>query len=143
MNKENYVIAVMSIAQTSEFSPVQVQKLFFLLDENVSELVGGPHFNFIPYDYGPFDKDVYTVFEALEDKKLVAIASPDFNRPQMYRLTDSGHQVGKELFASLPKVAQDYIIELVNWIRSKSFTQIVSTIYNLYPEMKLNNVFGN
>ena len=143
MNKENYVLAVMSAAQTNELSPVRVQKLFFLLDEDASELVGGPHFNFFPYDYGPFDKDVYAVFEALEGKELVAIVPPNFNHPRMYRLTDKGLSTGKKLLESFPEETQDYIAELVEWIRSKSFTQIVSTIYKFYPEMKTNSVFGN
>ncbi len=143
MNKEDYVLAVMSTAQTNALSPVRVQKLFFLLDDKVSDLVGGPHFNFIPYDYGPFDKDVYTVFETLKEKNLAEIMPSDFNNPQMYRLTFSGYLAGKELLESLPEEVQDYIVKLVNWIRSHSFTEIVSTIYNLYPEMKTKSVFGN
>ena len=36
-----------------------VQKLLFLLDREAAEIVGGPHFRFVPYNYGPFDKGVY------------------------------------------------------------------------------------
>lgn len=143
MDREKYVLAVMSAAGTNEFSPVKVQKLFFLMDEDAHELVEGPHFEFEPYDYGPFDKEVYTVLEDLENKKLVAISSPNFNQPRMYRLTDEGVLLGRNSFTTFSEDTQNYINELVEWIKSRSFTQIVSAIYKHYPRMKTNSVFGN
>jgi hypothetical protein len=44
---------------------VQVQKLFFLLDENIAADLGGRQFSFEPYDYGPFDRAVYSELELL------------------------------------------------------------------------------
>jgi hypothetical protein len=43
----------------------KVQKLLFLIDREIPRLVGGPHFNFQSYDFGPFDRDVYDTLEAL------------------------------------------------------------------------------
>ena len=113
------------------------------MDENAHGLVEGPHFEFEPYDYGPFDKEVYTVLEDLENKKLVAISPPNFNQPRMYRLTDKGLLLGRDSFTTFSKDTQNYISELVEWIKSRSFTQIVAAIYKYYPKMKTNSVFGN
>ncbi len=54
-------------------SPVQVQEFLLLPDDNIPDAVEGPHFQFEPYDYGPFDKEMYRVLECPEDKNLVSI----------------------------------------------------------------------
>ena len=53
-NEENLVLAALAAGgENATFSPVQVQKLLFVLDREASPHIDGPHFNFIPYDYGP------------------------------------------------------------------------------------------
>ena len=60
MNREQYVLASMSMAKNQALSPVQAQKFFFLLEKNASCVVADePYFDFKPYDYGPFDRSVY------------------------------------------------------------------------------------
>ena len=142
MTKEDYVRAGMSAAKMNSLTPVRVQKLFFLLDVRIPEKIGGPYFEFAPYDYGPFDKNVYSVFESLENKNLAEIRKPDFNNPQLYQLTPSGQKNGDKMFGSFPKDTQESIVEFVEWIRKHSFTQIVSTIYKHYPDMSTKSVFG-
>ena len=41
MDRANYVLASMSPANMDDFSPVQVQKLFFLLDRNNADHTEG------------------------------------------------------------------------------------------------------
>ena len=72
----------------AELSPVQAQKLFFLIDQNASHLCGGPHFHFTPYDYGPFDSSVYSELDALSLKGDVEIVRSA--RYRTYRLTPKG-----------------------------------------------------
>ena len=142
VNKEDYVLAVMSATKMNPLTPVRVQKLFFLLDDTIPEKVGGPYFEFVPYDFGPFDKTVYHVFKSLAIKNMAEIKKPDFNTPQMYQLTALGQEIGSETFESFPDDVQDYIVRLVEWILENSFTQIVSAMYKYYPDMKTGNVFG-
>ena len=142
MTKEDYVLAVMSAAKMNSLTPVRVQKLFFLLDVRNPEKIGGPYFEFAPYDYGPFDKNVYNVFESLENQNLAEIRKPDFNTPQLYQLTPSGQKKGDEMFKTFSNDTQEYILKFVEWILKHSFTQIVSTIYKHYPDMGTKSVFG-
>ena len=141
MERRDFVLAAMSPAGNRPFSPVQVQKLFFLLDRNVSEQTGGPHFAFQPYDYGPFDKEVYLELERLEDDGLVEILEPHWLGSRTYRLTDEGQGNGDEAFRGLSRGVQRYIREVVAFVRSQSFVQLVSAIYQAYPEMRANSVF--
>ena len=142
MNKRSkFMLAAMSPAGTGPFSPVQVQKLFFLLDRNVSKQTKGPHFNFVPYDYGPFDKKVYRELEVLKNEGLVEILMPSGQNSRVYHLTNKGLEVGEEAFGKFPKDVQRYIGEIVNFVLSLSFAELVSAIYQAYPEMRVNSVF--
>ena len=58
MTRKEVVLAALAPAKHAPHSPVQVQKLIFLIDRNIPREVGGPHFDFQPYNYGPFDKAV-------------------------------------------------------------------------------------
>jgi uncharacterized protein len=81
LNQREVVLAGLAAAgQNTTFTPVQVQKLFFLIDREASHLVNGPHFKFSPYDYGPFDSDVYSTLDGLEREGLVIVL------PGRYRL---------------------------------------------------------
>lgn len=139
MNKEEVILAAMSPAKGAPFSPVQIQKLLFLIDRNIAEYVGGPHFNFQPYSYGPFDKEVYMTLEILADKGEVFIDTD--GRYRKYRLTVTGQQRGEQIFASLPPNIQEYLTELSGFVRGLTFTQLVAAIYKEYPEMRRNSVF--
>ena len=135
------MLAAMSPAGTGPFSPVQVQKLFFLLDSNVAKQIGGPHFKFEPYDYGPFDKEVYQELETLMEQELVEILKPYGHGSRIYKLTDEGLETGAKTLKKLPKDVQEYIQAVVDFVRSLSFAQLVSAIYDAYPKMKVNSVF--
>ena len=80
-------------------TPAQVQKLFFLIDRNIHNLLGGPCFDFMPYNYGPFDQTVYRVLEQLAVDDLVELV-PDYNWTS-YRLTAGGQKIGEGLLESL------------------------------------------
>ena len=142
MTREDYVLAVMSVAEGGSLSPVRVQKLFFLLDDKIPGKVGGPYFEFAPYDYGPFDANVYHVLESLKSKDLADIKKPEFSTPSLYRLTVQGQKIGEEKFKSIPDDAQEYIVRLMEWIREKSFRQIVSSMYKYYPDMRTKSGAG-
>jgi uncharacterized protein len=141
MERSSLVLGVMSVAHGEEFSPVQVQKLFFLVDKNISKYVGGPHFSFEPYDYGPFDKAVYQVLDELQTKGFIESCEVTGHRWCNYRLTVTGQELGQAMFSELPENVKTYLMDLVKLVRSLSFAELVSAIYKVYPEMKVNSVF--
>ncbi len=118
---------------------MQIQKLFFLIDREAAHLLDGPHFNFRPYDYGPFDDAVYSGLEHLSRHDLVTIG--EAGRYRVYSLSPEGYRVGTEKLAELPENVRTYLVDLAGWLRRMSFTQLVSTIYRRYPDMKANSVF--
>jgi uncharacterized protein YwgA len=138
MNKREVMLAGLAPSLGARHSPVQIQKLFFLLDRNIADVVGGPFFNFQPYNYGPFDKVVYETLEELAAEGLVQIDNGDRRH---YQLTPSGVNEAKIIFDRLPTKAKTYIVQASEFVRKLTFGQLVSAIYEAYPEMKANSVF--
>ncbi|MBR0974096.1 hypothetical protein [Bradyrhizobium japonicum] len=125
--------------ENATYTPVQVQKLFFLLDREASAALGGPHFKFVPYDYGPFDQSVYAGLDDLARRDLALVQNT--GRYRVYGLTQAGQAEGRRALEALAPAARDYVANVARWVRQLSFQQLVASIYNKYPDMKANSVF--
>ena len=139
MTRNKAVLAAMAAGgPRASFDPVQMQKYFFLIDREIPRWVSGPHFRFQPYDYGPFDKEVYTVLDSLTQEDQIRIDST--GRYRRYSLTDSGLKRGKALLDTLPEPVVRYLIEINRWVRCLSFRQLLAAIYQRYPDMAVKSV---
>jgi hypothetical protein len=125
--------------ENATYTPVQVQKLFFLLDREAPGPLGGPFFKFVPYDYGPFDQAVYAGLDDLARRNMALVQST--GRYRVYGLTQSGQIEGLRLLSVLNPNARTYVENVARWVRQLSFQQLVAAIYNKYPDMKANSVF--
>lgn len=141
LDREQFVLAALSPSGSNPYSPVQVQKLLFLLNRNIGERIGGPYFDFQPYDYGPFDREVYSVLNQLTFKQLVEVESVPGRTWNMYRLTEQGEQIGNEQLQQLSEPLRNYVSAVSQYVRRQSFASLVSAIYKAYPEMRENSVF--
>jgi uncharacterized protein len=137
--RQDLVLAALAPGQGAVHSPVQLQKLLFLIDREVATLVGGPHFSFRPYNYGPFDKAVYKELEELSAAGLAESVSQ--GHWSGFRLTPAGQTQGDRSLQTLPQAARDYIVRASAFVRQHSFSTLVSAIYKAYPEMRENSVF--
>ena len=140
MDKSTLVLAALAPARGKFHTPVQLQKLLFLIDKNVGEAVEGPHFDFQPYDYGPFDKEVYTTVNELAKQELVQAAETGRGWKK-FALTANGQKSGDDALANLDGPVRAYVEELSEFVLSLSFPQLVSAIYKAYPDMRANSVF--
>jgi uncharacterized protein len=140
MNRRNLVLAALAAAgENATFAPVQIQKLFFLIDQEAAPLVGGPHFAFKPYDYGPFDRAVYDELDVLHTTGEVHIdASRSYRR---YSLTPEGFDAGRVALATMPEATHRFLNDTATWVRGLRFDQLVAAIYRRYPNMRENSIF--
>lgn len=120
------------------FSPIQIQKLLFIIDREIPEHVNGPHFNFKPFDYGPFDKKVYMVLEKLEGRNYIVIGRS--GRYPVYALTEYGMEAGTDVLMALPNPVLKFMVQVSSWVRNTSFRTLLRKIYLWYPDMVVNNV---
>jgi uncharacterized protein len=142
MTREQLILAAMATADRPNHMPVQLQKLFFLIDRRMPKAVDGPHFDFQPYHYGPFDRAVFDVLEKLAAKGLVEVERQSDRRWKKYRLTEQGQERGAKILKTLQEPTRTYLERLSRYVRSMSFPELVSAIYDAYPEMKVNSVFA-
>ena len=138
--RQVHVLAALAAGQTSsDLTPVQAQKLFFLLDREGQHLSGGQWFHSQPYDYGPFDIEIYDELEALSREGYVEV---DRNqRYRTYRLTPRGFQTGLERLRALTGSAAQWFGDVKDWVKSLRFNDLVAAIYRQYPDMRENSVF--
>lgn len=141
MDKKSIILAALASGDESYFSPAQIQKLLFLIDKKISKVVNGPHFDFRPYHYGPFDHNVYRVLEDLEKNNLIESVGEPERSWKRYRLTTNGQKEGEKILSAIDEKGRKFIIETTKTILSLSFSGLLATIYKAYPEMKENSVF--
>ena len=117
------------------FEPARLGILLFLVDREIPETVGGPHFEFRPYRYGPFAPEVANTLEALRRAGRVRLRqNPGY---RSWALTDAGLGAGGAVLGRLPVEIRGYVIELARWVRALRFSRLLEAIYYRYPEMRV------
>lgn len=139
--RQKIVLAALAADRGAAFAPVQVQKLFFLMDAKLADILGGKQFAFEPYDYGPFDRAVYVELECLAKRGLASIAEIQSGERRRYSLTNAGQSEGELQLKKLPEEITTYLATLSSWVRSLSFAQLVGSVYRAYPEMRAHSIF--
>lgn len=142
MTRQELLLAMLAAADGRPYSPVQIQKAMFLLEKHVPSLVdSGPSFSFAAYDYGPFDSAVYSEAENLKASGLAHIAPSDVGRWNTYSASDLGVEKGRKVLERIPTASREYLVNVSAWVRAQSFSSLVKSIYDFYPEMKVNSIF--
>jgi hypothetical protein len=142
MTRKDILLAMLAAAAGLPYTPAQLQKGMFLVTTNVPALVNeGPAFNFVPYDYGPFDRAVYDEASALQREELADIQPSGFGQWNVYAASTEGVEKGNEILARMSEPHRNYVVELSRWVRAQSFTSLVKSIYKAYPDMRANSIF--
>ena len=129
--------ALASAGRSARYNPVQVQKLLFLIDTEIPDYIGGPHFEFQPYHYGPFDPTVFAIANREADDGRVRV---DWRGPyRVYFLTRDGFKEGRDVLRRMPRPASRYVAKASEWVLSQTFRTLVSAIYRQYPDMAVNS----
>ena len=135
---------LLAIASAREvLQPVQLQKSLFLFAAKVPKdvLPADSRYQFKPYDYGPFSAEIYSDAETLEADGLVEIMKPPVTRYRQYSVTPQGALVAQQIRERENPSVVEYLSSLVAYTQSLGFNQLVASVYDEYPEMKVNSVF--
>lgn len=139
MTRDELVLTAMAPGGGHRYTPVQIQKLLFLIDRQIPEQVGGPHFHFEPYHYGPFDRSVYDELYKLAERGLATVDRSGTLRT--FTLTAEGVGRGTSILETLPVETRDFISRACLFVRTHGFSSLVSAIYKAFPDMRVNSVF--
>jgi hypothetical protein len=140
VNRSDAILAILASANGQSLTPVQLQKAAFLLERN-GVIDEAPGFRFVPYDYGPFDKAVYDEASALSMQGRACVSPSPWGRWKVYSATDVGIAAGREILERLPAHLSAYVVEVSDWVRKQTFSSLVKSIYEQYPEMRTNSIF--
>ena len=141
MKRENWTLIAICSAKNRGLSPVQLQKTLFLMGQELPQEVGYPYYNFVPYNYGPFDAQIYTDAESLAKQGLVAIESSSAKRWSKYLATSFGLKSAEQIKQEVSPCALQYLQTVIDWVQDLSFQQLVRAIYKKYPQYRANSVF--
>ena len=132
MNKEEFVFKTLSLLKNKDFSPVQIQKLFFLLEKRLDV----KYFDFKPYNYGPYSFELQNFLDAMSS--FGEIQLQNINGINHYKIAENNIQNTDGFFDDKKR---NFIIELGDFIKSLSFKELCISIYKEFPEMAENSVF--
>jgi uncharacterized protein YwgA len=143
LTPKDWTLMVIAAARGRAVEPVQLQKALFLLSRQLtpSQLRVRRFYDFAPYDYGPFSREVYDDAEQLEREGLIHVERPPQARFNLYAATEAGLERAAQLNAQLSAPVRVHLRSVVDWATSLTFTELVSAIYTAYPDMKENSVF--
>jgi hypothetical protein len=142
LRRRDWTLLTLAAGRGAALTPVQLQKVLFVLGREVPEAVGRDYYEFRPYNYGPFSSKVYDDLDALTRLGFVAVSGPFRGQSwATYAATLEGIAASEDARAGLPEATGRYIDSLVKWARSLSFQQLVSAIYRMYPEQRANSIF--
>jgi len=141
MERKDWALLAIAAARGDALTPVQLQKSLFLLGQEFPTVVGGGYYKFAPYNYGPFDRDVYVDAEVLATEGLVALQNSPGQTWVEYRATQEGLGKAEQLRRPLDANVAQYITDVVAWTRGLSFQSLVRAIYAKYPHFRENSVF--
>jgi uncharacterized protein len=140
MARQDWLLMALASREGAPMDPVQVQKAMFLLSRELADDVGSGFYRFRPYNYGPFDAEIYTDLQLLAIRGLISIASSS-RGARLFSATPAGMRQGNDLLEELGPAARSYLRRVVEWVCSLSFADLVRAIYARYPDFRRNSVF--
>jgi uncharacterized protein len=142
MARRDWLLLALADAGEQGHSPAQIQKTMFVFWKGTERVLSPQEFyNFVPHNYGPFDAAIYQDIEMLAMVGLSEIVRSPSPGGRIYRVTQLGLQHSEQLRLELPGDAVRYLAEAVTWVKSKSFVDLVRTIYQNWPEYRENSIF--
>jgi len=142
LSRENIALVVLSLANGQPFTPVQIQKALFLASDKVpNAFKSHSTYDFQPYDYGPFDWQVYADIEGLAKEDMAQINQQPGARWRTYSASEAGIALGQHYAERLTREQRSVLEKIVKLVRRLSFNELVSAIYKAYPSMRARSVF--
>ena len=91
-------------------------------------------YDFEPYDYGPFSRELYRDLDSLDrDGFIRRNEIPGSNR-QVFELTNKGSETVARLFETAPVSEREHLATIKTRVTSLNFTDLLTAVYGEYPE---------
>lgn len=122
----------------------RLQKMVFLVqqridsDPNVS--LESDDYEFVPYDYGPFSKELYDDLDSLVDMRMVEDQEEELDSGKVkydYEIQSAGEEFIETQLSSKSEAAQE-IMEIARDVKSEYndmlLSDLIDDVYSRFPE---------
>src|ERR1044072_290195 len=134
VNRRDWLLLALAHRSGKPLSPAQIQKSVFLMSEEAKGHMGTGFYKFVPYNYGPFCKDIYDDIDRLSFENFATTVSAD--RRRVFVATPEGVKHAKSIAKEADVDALDSLRNVIDWAASKSFPDLVRAIYAKYPKYR-------
>jgi DNA-binding PadR family transcriptional regulator len=141
-SRQEWLLLALAHRRGQPMTPAQIQKSMFLMRMEAGRYLGDRFYEFIPYNYGPFDADIYRDLDWLAAKGVVITDTSPGRNWRTYAVTPAGIDAAERAMASADRTAVSYLGRVVDWVTSVSFPVLIRAIYDKYPQFKANSVFA-
>lgn len=139
--KTDWLLVALASSGQGMLSPVQVQKTMFIFKQGAETALPAENFyNFVPYNYGPFNADIYRDLDTLEMGGLTQIFNRYHGGQRRYAITQAGRSRADTVRNGNIRIA-DYMTQVTRWVESKSFADLIRAVYETWPAYRANSVF--
>jgi len=141
LDKKEWALLAIAAGKGKPLTPIQLQKVLFLFSKEMPGAVGQHFYRFKPYNYGPFDAQIYVDVETLADEGFVTLLRSSGQTLTKSLITPLGLERSASLKAAAPPDAIGYLNSLVAWATSISFEDLLNAVYDRFPDYATNSVF--
>ncbi len=141
LTRQDWLLLALSKTPGGAMSPVQIQKSLFLFGQEVGGSIGTKFYSFEPYDYGPFDAAIYVDLRRMTDEGLVRGEWSPGRSWKNYAITPSGRKAALRLENGANARLTAFLGRIVVWVKGRSFSELLRSVYAAYPEFAVNSVF--
>ena len=137
VDKSDVLLTIIAAAGEGELHRVQLQKVAFLVSEEFKGRLPADFYCFNKHHYGPFSIEIYNDTEMLHYWGWIQVKSGVERRFDSYSVSEPINFDG----IHLPTDLKDFIKATVEWVMDMSFRELVSAVYMLFPEYRVNSIF--
>ena len=113
----------------------------FLLSQMAKQYVGNEFYEFQPYLYGPYSRQLAADLDRLvKSGEIVANYTPGDRRVE-YLLAPEGFRRATEIKADTDPKAVAAVERTVEWVKAQTFSSLLASIYKSYPEYATRSIF--
>lgn len=141
--RQRVLLAWLSRSPVTHIDPIRVMKGMFLITMETPEdwLSKNDRYEFEPYNWGPFSRDVYSDLEELQGLGYVSIQSMTGRSWNTYALTEAGHHAAESEVESLDPKLVKYVDTVSQFVMKKGFSDLLNAVYKRYPQYATRSMF--
>jgi uncharacterized protein len=139
--RKEWLLLAIAQRRGAALTPVQIQKTMFLMKMEAGAYLGDSFYSFSAYNYGPFSSTIYDDLSELVSAGHIEERQSHRVRWSAYAVTPAGSERAERVERKADRSATSFLKQVVEWVSSVSFPELLRAIYTKYPKYAKNSLF--